>query len=241
MTDERPLALDAYEALADSFDERAPTKPFNADLERPSTRSLLPDLDGRTVLDAGCGPGITTRELLDGGARVVGVDVSPRMLRHARARTGGEAEFVRADLGRPLPFDAGAFDLVHGSLAFDYLEDWRSLFAELARVLRPVGTLVCSVQHPVAETLRLDPDDYFETERVTEMWTSFGDPVDVSFYRRPLGELLNPLLGSGFRLERVLEAKPTDRFREKDPETYERVSREPTFLCLQASLEANPQ
>ncbi|KTG10692.1 hypothetical protein AUR64_05700 [Haloprofundus marisrubri] len=233
MTDERSV-LDAYEALADEFAARAPTKPFNADLERPSTRQLFPELDGLSVLDAGCGPGITTEELLDGGAHVVGLDVSSKMLGHAKARTDRDAAFVRADLSRPLPFRSDTFDLVHASLAFDYVEDWQSLFSELARVLRPDGLVVCSVQHPVAETQRLDPDDYFEVETVTETWTDFGDPVAVPFHRRPLETLLNPILEAGFRLERVREAKPTKQFREKRPEAYERVSKEPTFLCLRA-------
>ena len=236
MTSDRPVALDAYDALADAFSERAPEKPYNADLERPATRSLLPDLDGLDVLDAGCGPGITIAELLAGGANVVGADVSSCMLAHARDRVGDAGELVRLDLGRPLPFPAGSFDLVHSSLAVTYVRDWKALFGEFERVLRPGGVLVFSTQHPFDDANRLDPDDYFATEEVSETWDGFGDLVEVRFYRRPLEAVVNPLLDAGFQLERLVEAKPTDRFREKDPETYDRVSREPTFLCLRACL-----
>lgn len=81
MTDERdsPLALSASEKLADDYSERAPTKPFNADLERPTTQGLLPDVSGMDVLDAGCGPGITTAYLLEADAEVTGIDASPAM------------------------------------------------------------------------------------------------------------------------------------------------------------------
>ena len=236
MTDERPLAFDAYEALADGYAERAPTKPFNADLERPATLGLLPEIDGEDVLDAGCGPGITTEELLDRGARVVGVDASPAMLRNARKRVGNRANLLQANLADPLPFADERLDLVYSSLVFDYVRDWESLFAKIARVLRDNGTLVFSAGHPMADVRHFDPDDYFETERVSETWTSFGDPVDVPTYRRPLEAVLNPLVDAGFRLKRFVDAKPTERFREKDPETYERVSRRPTFLCLRARL-----
>lgn len=228
-----PLALDAYEALADEYAERVATKPFNASLERPATTRLLPDINGWTVLDTGCGPGVTTVDLEERGAHVVGMDVSPRMLRHARERTD-DTEFVRADFGRSFPFSDGVFDLVHSSLAFDYVRDWRTLFEELARALRSEGILVCSVGHPFADALYFEPENYFETERVSDTWTSFGDPVEVPTYRRPLAAVLNPLLNAGFTIERIVEAQPTERFREKNPEMYERVSREPTFLALRA-------
>jgi SAM-dependent methyltransferase len=232
----RPLALDAYETLADGYAERAPTKPFNADLERPATRSLLPDVDGLDVFDAGCGPGVTTEHLVQEGACVVAGDVSPQMLRHARERVGSDADFLRLDLGSPFPLADDSFDLVHASLCFDYVEDWHALFAEVARVLRPGGQVVCSMHHPFAEATRLEPESYFETQAFSEEWTGFGDPVDVPFYYRPLGGRLGPMLAAGFRLVDLVEARPTEQFREKRPEAYERVSREPTFLAVRGVL-----
>ncbi|MFD1513251.1 class I SAM-dependent methyltransferase [Halomarina rubra] len=234
MTDDDPIALDAYETMADAYSERVGHAPFNAFLERPATRSLLPDCEGERVLDAGCGPGVTTEELSEAGADVVGLDVSPRMLGHARERAGGCV--VRADLGSPLPFPDDRFDGVHSSLAFHYVRDWSALFAELARVLDPGGWLVCSVQHPYADFERVGKD-YFAAERIEETWDGFGGPVEVPFFRRPMGALLNGLLGAGFRFEQFEETEPTEQFREAVPETYERVSKEPTFLTVRARLD----
>ncbi|MWG34649.1 class I SAM-dependent methyltransferase [Halomarina oriensis] len=234
MTDDDPVALDAYETMADAYSERVGEKPFNAFLERPATRALLPEPDGQRVLDAGCGPGVTTRELREAGADVVGLDVSPKMLGHARARAGDRV--VRADLGSPLPFSDDSFDGVHSSLALHYVSDWPALFGELARVLVPGGWLVCSVQHPYADFERVG-EDYFAAERIEETWDGFGGPVDVPFFRRPLDDLLNGLLGAGFRFEAFDETEPTEQFREASPETYERVSREPTFLAVRGRLD----
>lgn len=238
MTDDptRPIAIDAYDTMADAYADRVEEKPFNADLERPATRSLLPPLDGLSVLDAGCGPGVTTADLVDCGARVVGLDASSRMLAHARRRLEGRAALVRADLEGPLPFGDCAFDLVHSSLAFDYVRDWDRLFAELSRVLNAGGQLIFSAQHPVAETQRIEPDDYFAVEPHTDEWTGFGAPVDVTFYRRPLGTMVTPLVDAGFHLEGLVEARPTETFRGKDPELYEDVVGRPTFLSLRARL-----
>lgn len=81
-------------------------------------------------------------------------------------------------------------------------------------------------------TSRLD----IEIEQVSATWTEFGTPIEVPTYRRPLAAAMDPMLDAGFRLERIVEAEPAERFREKDLETYERVAREPTFVCLRARL-----
>jgi 2-polyprenyl-3-methyl-5-hydroxy-6-metoxy-1,4-benzoquinol methylase len=57
--DTRPIALEAYEELAESYAALVDTKPHNALYERPATLSLLPEVRGKRVLDAGCGPGPT--------------------------------------------------------------------------------------------------------------------------------------------------------------------------------------
>lgn len=79
----RPIARDAYDRLAAGYDRQGETKPANAHLERPATLSLLPDVAGDRVLDAGCGAGHLAAKLADRGASVVGVDVSEAMLAYA--------------------------------------------------------------------------------------------------------------------------------------------------------------
>lgn len=234
MTDQqdRPIARDAYERLADGYDRAGETKPANAHLERPATRSLLPEVDGRDVLDAGCGAGHLARELQDRGASVVGLDVSREMLAHAKRRAP-KADFVRADLGRPLPVSDARFDGVVSSLAFHYVREWTALFRELRRVLRPAGWLVLSVQHPHADFVEYDDaDNYHETERVSATWDSFGATVEVPAYRRPLESMVQPALSAGFRLDRLLEPTPTEAYRRADPERYEYEATNPNFLCL---------
>jgi SAM-dependent methyltransferase len=59
MADE-PIAQAAFDQLAADFAARAETKAHNAYYDRPAVYALLPDVAGRRVLDAGCGPGIYT-------------------------------------------------------------------------------------------------------------------------------------------------------------------------------------
>lgn len=229
---DRPIARDSYDRLAAGYDRDGDTKPANAYLERPATVSLLPDIEGSRVLDAGCGAGHLAEELVDRGATVVGLDVSSEMLAYARERAP-DADFVRADLGSELPFGDGAFDGIASSLAFHYVGDWGPLFRELRRVLVSGGWVVFSVQHPHADFEEYDDArNYHEVEQVSATWSSFGTEVEVPAYRRPLAAMLGPALDAGFRLDRLLEPTPTEEYRKADPERYEYEATRPNFLCL---------
>ena len=67
----KPIALDAYETLAEAYASVVDTKPHNAYYERPATLSLLPNVNGKRVLDAGCGPGVYSEWLIERGARTL--------------------------------------------------------------------------------------------------------------------------------------------------------------------------
>ncbi|MCB0201904.1 MAG: class I SAM-dependent methyltransferase, partial [Anaerolineae bacterium] len=64
--------------------------------------------------------------------------------------------------------------------------------------------------------------------------TGFGTVVTMPSYRRPLAAVFNPLVDAGFILDRVLEPRPVEAFRASEPETYERLMRQPGFLCVRA-------
>ena len=234
---EKPIAFEAYETLAEAYSAAVETKPHNALYERPATLSLLPDVRGKRVLDAGCGPGIYAEILLDRGASVFGIDASPNMIELARSRVGDRAEFRIADLREPFDFlDDGSFDLVISPLVIDYVEDWNSLFREYYRVLRSGGHFVLSVHHPFFEYIYYKVENYFEKAIVSVRWKGFpGVEVDMRSYRRPLQDVLNPLASAGFRLERILEPLPVPEFEQADPKHFEELSKFPSFLCVSAT------
>ena len=224
-----PIAADAYDELADDYDEEVASNPYNAHFAFPATTSLIPDVEGERILDAGCGSGVYTEWLLERGAEVVGVDVSREMLDHAVENVGDRAELHRADLAEPLDFADDSFDGVVSALALGYVRDWRPTFSEFARVLKPGGFVVFTTTHPADEIPLDDDENYYEVERKVKEWA-----VDVPYYRRPFSEMINPLLETGFRIDSVLEPQPTDAFEEQWPERYETESRHPVFLCVRA-------
>jgi len=95
---------EAYDRLPPVWSATTDERPYNGLLERPALRALIPPgRSGATVMDAGCGSGAQARWLLDQGADVVGIDLSPRMIEEAERRCGGRGRFLVADLARPLP------------------------------------------------------------------------------------------------------------------------------------------
>lgn len=106
-----------YDAFAKAYSTANETSLLNAWYERPAMVGLSGDVEGRHVLDAGCGSGPLAAALRDKGAIVSGFDLSPGMLALARERLGDETDLRVADLGEPLPYDDHSFDVVVCSLA----------------------------------------------------------------------------------------------------------------------------
>ena len=231
-----PVAQQAYDELAEAYAELVDTKPHNAYYERPATLSLLPDVSGKHILDAGCGPGVYAEWLVQHGAVVVACDVNLKMVRLANTRLAGKAQVLLADLEAPLDFAADlSFDIIVAPLVMDYIKDWAAAFREFNRILVNHGILIFSMEHPFSKYYdHLDTSNYFHTELVEYTWRGFGSPVRVPSYRRPLSAVINPLLSAGFTLDRVLEPQPTQEFMQSDPEDYAQLMRSPGFICIRA-------
>jgi SAM-dependent methyltransferase len=183
----------------------------------------------------GVDPGIYAEILVQRGARVVGVDVSLKMVRLAKERLGQKAEVHLADLSQPLRFaEDDSFDLVICPLVLSYIEDLRPVYAEFHRVLRRPGLFIFSTGHPFFEYAYSKSNNYFDTERVGCTWRGFGPPVYMPSFRRSLSAEINPLIEVGFVLDRVLEPLPTEEFRESDPEEYKKLLQMPSFICFRA-------
>lgn len=113
-------------------------------LERTTILDLLGDVDGKRVLDVGCGDGDLAVELTRRGAVVVGVDASRAMIDAARARAeacGANVSFEVAT-AEHLPFPPGEFDIVVAVTVLCFIDNGGPVFREAARVLRPGGRFV---------------------------------------------------------------------------------------------------
>jgi len=234
----------SYDSVADRYARMVDSAPYNAFYERPAMLAIvdgMPSIRNRRVLDAGCGTGWYTAQLLARGALVAGVDGSRRMLSYARERldrdwqASADPILAAVNLSSGLPFRSAYFDLAISPLVLHYIRDWSPALRELRRVLAPDGRLLFSTHHPAHEALRLAADGfdvrYDEVQFVEEEWTDIGC---VRFYRRSLSRITDALADAGFVIERIVEPLPTDAFREVKPEAYARLLQRPEFLIVHA-------
>lgn len=213
--------------------------PFNTEYERPATVDLLGDVAGKSIFDAGCGPGTFAAFLVENGATVFAIDSSPEMVHLAQQNLGDSTTVMQADLNQPLDFaEPDRFDIVLSSLVLDYIAAWESLFQEFFRILNGSGRLIISIHHPFFMDLKNNREqielekNYFLVQSVEENWSPAG--MGIPSYRRPLSAITSAFWNSGFLMERMVEPKPTEAWKTIHEPCYERWMEHPAILCISA-------
>jgi 2-polyprenyl-3-methyl-5-hydroxy-6-metoxy-1,4-benzoquinol methylase len=205
--------------------------PHRIVLLNPALFQLLPDVNGKRVLDAGCGEGYLCRKLARLGASVTGVDFSREMLSIARERTD-PALGIRYAHGNceHLDFlDPGSFDLIVSNMMLMGLADHRAALKSFYRLLTKGGILVFSISHPCFTTpdcgwvrdsdgtkLHWKVDHYFQ-EGPYEQPVPRGAEEGTLLFHRTLSNYLQTLLRTGFTLLDVIEPKPAEEMLAKYP------------------------
>jgi len=226
---------EAYETLAERYNERIDSKPHNAYYDRPNTLQLLGDVDGKLILDAACGPGKYAEILTEQGAEITGFDLSPNMVDLAKKRNPDRGEFFVHDLAKPLPqIPDFTFDKVLCALAMHYVEDWNPVIQEFHRVLKVNGEVVISIEHPFFEYTYFKSTKYFEIERVRAFWKGFGGRVEVPSYRRGLMDCIRPFTNNGFVIDALVEPLPLKEFEKLDPKHFKELNEFPAFMMIRA-------
>lgn len=179
--------------------------------------NLLGDVAGRDVLEIGSGSAPCARWIAGRGARAVAVDLSAGMLRvgaEAAGRSTGPAAHVpliQADAGR-LPFADDSFDVAFSAFgAIPFVADSAGVMSEAARVLRPCGRFVFSVNHPMRWIFRDDPGPdgliavfpYFDRSPYTE----YDDDGELTYveHHRTVGDRIRELVAAGFVVRDLIE------------------------------------
>jgi SAM-dependent methyltransferase len=234
---DRPEFFAAYSQLSRSVHG------LDGAAEWPAIRALLPDLEGKRVIDLGCGFGWFARWARENGAaHVLGLELSENMIARARADTDdARIDYEIADLDR-LRLPEASFDFAHSSLAFHYIVDFDRLVETVHRALLPGSHFVFTIEHPIymapthpgwwvdGEGRKTWPVDRYAVEgpRTTD-WLAKG----VVKQHRTMGTTLNSLIGAAFMIRHVQEWSPTADQVAANPELAEELER-PMMLLVAA-------
>jgi SAM-dependent methyltransferase len=212
--------------------------------EKPAMKLILPNIVGKNILDLGCGYGESCKFFIENGAnRVVGVDISERMLDVARTDNDSkEIEYIRLDM-KEIATISERFDLIYSSMAFHYIDDFDELLKSINHLLLDDGILLFSQEHPLSTSNK--GDDYWTMEGEQYKHYNLSYYMDsgkrqnawlvdnVMKYHRTFSELLNSLIGSGFLIEKVDEPKATDEHIILVPKMQKDIHK-PNFLIIRA-------
>lgn len=182
---------------------------------READLGLLGPIEGRDILEVGCGSALCARWLAANGAgRVVGIDISAGMLGRAAAAIaaspGPQPYLVQASAQR-LPLAANSFDAACSAFgAVPFVADTAGVMAEVARVLRPGGRWVFSVNHPFRWAFLDDPGpegliatlSYFDRTPYTEYEDGRLTYVE---HHRTVGDRIRDIVSAGLVLDDLIE------------------------------------
>lgn len=185
---------------------------YGADVPREDALKLLGPVEGKRVLDLGCGTGHNAVALARQGAKVIGVDESSEQIADARAacgRAGVKVEWHHSSLAELAFLRADTIDAALSSGGLAPIADIDRVFRQVHRVLRPECPLVLSFPHPAFAlidvedpTLRIRRSYWDDTPIQAD-----GDrPADVP---RTISAIFTSLLRTNFRVDVILEPEPT--------------------------------
>ena len=133
--------LTCYQGIAEDYDQLKEFK-IVAQAEEKVLLSLIGDVRAQVILDVGCGTGRYAKRFEDLGARIVGIDVSKRMIRIAKTKTR-LASYIVADASH-LPFQNNIFHIILSALIVNHIKNLSLFLTEMLRTCRTGGELIMS-------------------------------------------------------------------------------------------------
>ena len=218
---------------------------YNNLLEQPAMKSLLPDLKNKIVLDMGCGFGFSCVEFRKkGAAKVIGIDISEKMLHAARSQNTDEnLQFLHLDIEKINELGL-TFDVVYSSMTMHYIVDFEKIVKKVYEVLNNKGVFLFSQDHPIC-TASLEGPTWIENEQGVKTAAAISNYLkngernvdwmnqSVVKYHRSFSAIMNTLVEHGFSVLKVVEPMPTEQVLQLAPHMCDEMHR-PTAIIIQA-------
>lgn len=216
-------------------------------IEIPILRSLLPNIDGKSILDLGCGYGENDLYLKKIGAKyILGTDISNHMIDIANKENKIDGIDYEVMAMEDISNINKKFDIVISSLAFHYISNYDKLIKDIYNLLEDKGYLIFSQEHPIANCIIYDSN--LESNHVNigdKRYTLVSDynreglrihhwnGCNVNKYYRNFSTIINTLVKNGFIIDELNECKPNKEMIDKNPK-YSNQYECPYFLFVKA-------
>lgn len=182
-------------------------------------KPLFPILQGKNVLDLGCGYGWHCKYSVEkGAAQVLGIDLSQKMIEEAKRRNMARGIEYRVCGIEEYEYPDNRWDFVISNLVLHYIDDIVQIFQKVHKTLKPNGVFLFNIEHPVF-TSGVGQDWIYSEEGKPQYWpidnyfiqgerkTQFLG-CDVVKQHHTITQILMGLLKNGFEIEVVEEAEP---------------------------------
>lgn len=182
-------------------------------------KPLFPSLEGKSVLDLGCGYGWHCKFAEEQGAtKILGIDLSKKMIEEAQKRNSGNQIEYRISGLEEYDYPENEWDCVISNLALHYIEDIVEIFQKVYRTLKPGGIFLFNIEHPVF-TAGVGQDWIYTDDGKPQYWAIDNYFItgernthflgcDVVKQHHTLTQIIMGLLNNGFELKVVEEAEP---------------------------------
>ncbi len=166
--------------------------------------NLLTPVTNKKILSIGCGDGTECVLFSKNGAEVVGIDSYSELITLAKNKYSAlEIDFFVRDY-EETAFKEMTFDGIISIMSIMYKADLTKVLLEIKRILKPHGTMIVVVPHPVRKMIKYAHFDYFSSGLHDETWEN----VTRYNYYRTLEEYFCLIKESGLHIEKLLEPKP---------------------------------
>jgi 2-polyprenyl-3-methyl-5-hydroxy-6-metoxy-1,4-benzoquinol methylase len=172
---------------------------FGPNLPASLDRRLVGDLDGKRVLELGCGMGHASVSMAIRGAKVIGVDPDPNQLEHARQLcelSETKVELHHTEIADLAFLRADSFDLIVAIYSLASVADLDRVFRQAHRILRPEAAIVISLPHPSLAVLADPTRGFFDRTPSVE---------DPTTHNHLITDVFGGLQRANFRCDVLLE------------------------------------
>jgi ubiquinone/menaquinone biosynthesis C-methylase UbiE len=227
---------------------------YSSCIELPTILELLPNLTDKTVLELGCGTGRFSFifETMK-PAHLTGIDLSDEMIGMARtiaSDKGSQIQFLQGDIANLSNIPDVSIDFIFASTVLHFIEDLSRVMAEVSRVLKPDGTAIFSVIHPVYSAQypiahsdnKLPADDEWKVQYLNKSmrayvqpWIEFNAEVDdylCKSYHHTFSDYLEAFIQNDLQLLAMREPTPPEAWKTEQPRKYFSYQKTPTYAIF---------